>query len=161
MNRLLLAIGALLLLPGVPSVSIADEVPLVDTHIHYSHDAWHATPPAEAVKVLRAAGLRKAFVSSSSDEGTQMLRAEAPDLVVPVLRPYRRRGELSSWLRDESIIAHLEDRLGRFQYAGIGEFHVFSEDAELPVFRKVVELAMAHRLFLHAHSDEDAVRRIK
>ena len=29
-----------------------------------------ALPPAEAVKRLRAAGLRKAFVSSSSDEGS-------------------------------------------------------------------------------------------
>ena len=30
-------------------------------------------PPPEAIKVLRLAGLRKAFVSSSSDDGTQML----------------------------------------------------------------------------------------
>jgi hypothetical protein len=160
MKPLLLAIGAILMMPGAPILSIAGEIPLIDTHIHYSHDAWRATPPAEAVKVLRSAGLKKAFVSSSSDEGTQKLVAEAPDLVVAVLRPYRRRGELSSWLKDETVIAHLEDRLARYQYAGIGEFHVFSEDAELPVFRKVVQLAMAYRLFLHAHSDEDAVRRI-
>ena len=30
-------------------------------------------PPPEAIKVLRQAGLKKAFVSSSSDDGTQML----------------------------------------------------------------------------------------
>ena len=40
--------------------------------------------------MLRQAGLKKAFVSSSSDDGTQMLHKAAPDLIVPVLRPYRR-----------------------------------------------------------------------
>ncbi len=64
---------------------------LVDAHIHYSHDAWDMLPPVEAIKILRKAGLKKAFVSSSNDDGTQMLYEQAPDLVVPLLRPYRRR----------------------------------------------------------------------
>ena len=67
--------------------------PIIDVHIHYSQDAWGMLPPPEAIKVLRQAGLRKAFVSSSSDDGTQMLLKAAPDLIVPVLRPYRSRGE--------------------------------------------------------------------
>lgn len=136
------------------------ELPLVDAHVHYSHDAWEMLPPEDAVAALRKAGLRKAFVSSSSDEGTQRLHAVAPDLIVPVLRPYRRRGELRSWLRDDSVVAHLESLIGRYTYAGIGEFHVSGEDADLPVMRRVVELAREHGLFLHAHSDADAVERI-
>ena len=75
--------------------------PVIDVHIHYSHDAWSALPPPEAVKLLRQAGLRKAFVSSSSDDGTQMLLKAAPDLIVPVLRPYRRRGETGTWVKEE------------------------------------------------------------
>ncbi len=138
----------------------AEELPLVDAHIHYSHDAWEMLQPAEAIDVLRAAGLRKAFVSSSSDEGTQKLHAVAPDLVVPVLRPYRRRGETASWLRDETVIAHVEARLAAYRYAGIGEFHVNGPDADLPVMRRMVELAKANGLFLHVHSDADAVVRI-
>jgi len=59
----------------------AGELPLVDVHIHYSHDAWQRTPPPEAVRVLRDPGLKRAYVSSSSDEGTPMLYQIAPDLV--------------------------------------------------------------------------------
>ena len=134
--------------------------PLIDAHIHYSHDAWDMLPPEKAVEVLREAGLRKAFVSSSSDDGTQMLFQEAPDLIVPVLRPYRRRGELSTWYRDETIIALLEERLAKYTYAGIGEFHVYGGNVELPVVRRVIELAREKGIFLHAHSDAEAVRGI-
>ena len=74
-------------------------------------------PPPEAIKVLRRAGLKKAFVSSSSDDGTQMLLKAAPDLIVPVLRPYRARGETGSWTRDPTIIQHVEARLKANTYA--------------------------------------------
>lgn len=133
---------------------------LIDAHIHYSHDAWELLPPAEAVAVLRQAGLRRAFVSSSSDDGTQKLYEAAPELVVPVLRPYRRRGETSSWLHDASVPAMLEARLKANTYAGIGEFHAYDSDADLPVMQRVIALAREHGLFLHAHSDGNAVRRI-
>lgn len=157
MKRLLLLVCGVLLiaLPGQ-----ADDRPLIDTHIHYSHDAWDMLPPVEAVKVLRDAGLKHAFVSSSSDDGTQMLYKEAPDLIVPVLRPYRRRGELSTWFRDETVIGMIEDRLAKNTYAGIGEFHIFGDDANLPVMKRVVELAKQYGIFLHAHSDAEAVENI-
>jgi hypothetical protein len=134
--------------------------PIIDVHIHYSHDAWTPLPPPEAIKVLRQAGLKKAFVSSSSDDGTQMLYKAAPDLIVPVLRPYRRRGETGSWTKDPSIIAHVEGRLKANTYAGIGEFHVYGADADTAVMRRMVQLAHERRIFLHAHSDADAVERI-
>ena len=117
-------------------------------------------PPPEAIKVLRQAGLKKAFVSSSSDDGTQLLYKAAPDLIVPVLRPYRSRGETGSWVRDPSIIAHVEARLKANTYAGIGEFHAYGADADTPVMRRMVELAKERKIFLHAHSDADAVERI-
>jgi len=136
------------------------QVPIIDAHIHYSHDAWDTLPPVAAVKILRKAGLKKAFVSSSSDEGTQMLFKEAPDLIVPVLRPYRRRGEISTWVRDETVVGMIESLLAKNRYAGIGEFHVTGADADLPVVRRIVELAEKYTIFLHAHSDADAVDRI-
>ena len=142
------------------AATAAPGTPLIDAHLHYSHDAWPGLPPADAIRLLRAAGLKKAFVSSSSDDGTQMLLKEAPDLVVPVLRPYRQRGELSSWFRDPSVVPYLEGRLARHRYAGIGEFHVYGEDAASPVLARVIALAREHRIFLHAHSDPIAVRRI-
>jgi predicted TIM-barrel fold metal-dependent hydrolase len=106
------------------------------------------------------AGLRRALVSSSGVEGTQRLLAEAADLIVPSLRPYRARGDLGTWVRDETVVAFLEERLARARYAAIGEFHVYGGDADLPVMRRVVELARDHRLVLHAHADADAVERL-
>ena len=139
---------------------LAERAQLTDVHIHYSHDAWDLLPPEEAVAVLREAGLKRAFVSSSSDDGTQMLHKADPALIVPVLRPYRRRGETGTWLHDESVIAHVEGRLEKHRYAGIGEFHVFGADADLPVMRRMVTLAQQYGIFLHAHSDAEAVERI-
>lgn len=144
----------------LPCSAIAGELPLVDAHIHYSHDAWDIVPAEEAIKILREAGLKKAFVSSSSDEGTQKLYALAPELVVPVLRPYRKRGEINSWKYDESVIAMLTERLSNFRYAGIGEFHAFGDDIELPVLRQVIDLAIQYGIYLHAHVDSDAIYRI-
>lgn len=138
----------------------AAELPIFDAHIHYSHDTWDALPPKAAIALLREAGVMRALVSSSNDDGTQRLYAEAPDLIIPELRPYRRRGEIGGWVRDETIIAHVEDRLKRYRYVAIGEFHVSGADADLPVVRHMVQLAREHKLFLHAHSDTDAVERI-
>ncbi|MBL8702880.1 MAG: amidohydrolase [Alphaproteobacteria bacterium] len=138
----------------------AAELPLVDAHIHYSHDAWARTPPAEAVAILRKAGLRRALVSSSNDDGNQMLLQAAPDLIWPSLRPYRTRADASSWVRDGAIIDYLEARLSRHRYVAIGEFHVYGADADLPVVRRMVELARQHDLVLHAHGDVDAIDRL-
>ena len=145
---------------GTGSPLAQEQRPIIDVHIHYSQDAWTMLPPPEAIKVLRAAGLRKAFVSSSSDDGTQMLLKAAPDLIVPVLRPYRSRGETGTWTRDPSIIAHVEGRLKVNTYAGIGEFHAYGADADTPVMKRMVELARERKIFLHAHSDADAVERM-
>jgi len=134
-------------------------LPLFDAHLHYSHDAWERLPPKDAVALMRQAGLKRAMVSSSSDEGTQMLFAEAPDLVLPVLRPYRTRGEIGSWVNDPSVIPYLEQRLAKYRYVAIGEYHVFGADADGTVVRRVVQLARQHGLALHSHSDADAIER--
>jgi hypothetical protein len=137
----------------------APPLPIFDAHLHYSHDAWERVPPKEAAALMRQAGLKRAMVSSSNDDGTQKLLAEAPDLVLPVLRPYRTRGEIGTWLRDDTVVSHLEARLARYRYVAIGEYHVSGEDADLPVMRRVVALARERRLALHSHSDADAVER--
>jgi hypothetical protein len=158
-SRVAMMLAGLAGLAAIAPAAAQDRL-LVDTHIHYSHDAWEELPPRDALKVLREAGLERAFVSSSSDEGTQKLYALAPQFIVPVLRPYRKRGELSSWMHDETVIGMLETKLAANPYAGIGEFHVFGADADLPVLRKVVELAGRFGIFLHVHGDTDAVERL-
>jgi len=156
----LLRSGVLVFVPLVSLAVAAEELPIIDTHIHYSHDAWTQTPPEAAVAILREAGLKKVFVSSSSDEGTQKLVAIAPELIVPVLRPYQKRGETSIWMYDGSVIGILSERLSKFRYAGIGEFHASGDEIELPVLQQVIELARQHGIFLHVDADGDAIHRI-
>ena len=138
----------------------AQELPIFDAHVHYSYDAWERVPPREAIGLLRKAGVRRALVSSSNDDGNQKLYAEAPDIILPSLRPYRTRNDIGTWFRDETVAAYIEERLKRYRYAAIGEFHVYGADADAPVARRVVQLAKQHKIFLHAHSDVDAVERL-
>ena len=145
----------------VLSISVkAQPLPIFDAHLHYSHDACDSVPPVDVIALLRKAGVRRALVSSSGDDGQQRLHAAAPDLIVPELRPYRRRGEIGTWFRDASVITYLEQRLSRHKYVAIGEFHLYGADADLPVPRRMVELARQHKLFLHAHSDAGAIERL-
>lgn len=154
------AIAALIAASLLSAPAAASSLPIFDAHIHYSHDAWENLPPAKAISVLREAGIRRALVSSSGDEGTQRLAAAAPDLILPSLRPYRSRADVGTWVRDASVVPFLEDRLAKHRYVAIGEFHVFGADADLPVMRRTVELAKQHGLILHLHGDADAVERV-
>jgi len=138
----------------------ARELPIFDAHVHYSHDAWERVPPKEAIGLLRKAGVKRALVSSSNDDGQQKLFAEAPDLILPSLRPYRSRGDIGTWVRDDAIVGYLEERLKRYRYVAIGEFHVFGADADTPVVRRAVQLARQYKLLLHAHSDAEAIERL-
>lgn len=133
---------------------------LVDAHIHYSEDAWNSVSPQQAIALLRAAGVKRAMVSSSNDDGTQMLYRLAPQLVVPVLRPYRSRGDQTRWKHDDTVPAMLAARLARNSYAGIGEFHADGAEIDLPVVQQMIALARDHGLFLHAHVDVGGLQRI-
>ena len=154
-SALLVAIIGLICGPA-----FSQDLPLFDAHIHYSHDAVIHVPPEKAAEILRAAGVTKALVSSSDDDGTQKLLKAAPEIIVPALRPYRRRGEIGTWMYDPTVIDYVEARLAKFKYKALGEFHAYGDDIETPVLKRMIELAKEHNLLLHAHSDADAVDRI-
>jgi len=148
-------------LMGLASGLQADEpLPVADAHVHYSHDSVELTPPERVIEIMRDANLKFALVSSSDDKGTQLLTELAPDLIIPGLRPYRRRGELDTWYTDPEALAYVERLLATHRYATIGEFHIFGEGADLPIMRRLVELADEYNLVMHAHSDADAVERL-
>ena len=145
------------------ALAYADDVsqlPIADVHVHYSHDSVDLTPPSRVIELMNSANLKFALVSSSDDNGTQLLSELAPDLIIPGLRPYRRRGELGSWFTDPDALAYVERLLSENRYATIGEFHLYGETADLPIPRRVVELADEYNLVLHAHSDAEAVTRL-
>ena len=85
--RALLAFVSLLAAAGTASAD--QELPIFDAHMHYSHDAWEVVPPKQVVEILKKAGVKRAMVSSSNNEGTKMLQDVAPSVIVPELRPYR------------------------------------------------------------------------
>ena len=135
------------------------ELPIFDVHMHYSHDAWDNVPPSVALDLLRQAGVKRALVSSSNDDGQQRLLQLAPDAIVRSLRPYRTRGDVGRWARDEAVIAYLEERLAKHRYIAMGEFRIYGADVGLPVPRQMIALARKHDLVLHSHSDADAIER--
>jgi hypothetical protein len=155
-----LGLVALLARPGLTMAIGAEDDPMFDAHIHYSHDVWEAIPPEDAVRRLREAGIRRALVSGSGEGAAQMLYEADPELVIPALRPYRKRGTTGSWMHDPTVVPYLKQRLAKFRYAAIGEFHLEGAEADLPVVREVVQLANRHGLMLHVHSDADAIERI-
>jgi hypothetical protein len=163
-RRALLQAAGLTLLAGAPLRSAqAAELPIFDAHMHYSHDAWDVLPPEKALALLRQAGVRRALVSSSDDgdatRGQQRLAQLAPELILPSLRPYRQRGDQNRWVHDPTVSGYLEERLARYRYVALGEYHVFGADVDLPVPRHLVQLARQHGLVLHSHSDAEAIER--
>lgn len=51
----------------------------------------------------------------------------------------------------------VQDEFKRGYYRGIGEFHLTGKAADTDVVKKIVDFAVAHDLYLHAHADEEAV----
>src|SRR2546423_4650805 len=116
--RFLVAAAAALLLAITPA---AAQFPIFDAHIHYSKPDWSVYTPERALSILAQAGVRRAIVSSTPDDGTVMLYEKAPAGIVPVLRPYRTRDDMGSWTRDAAVAAYVAERLKRGIYRGIGE----------------------------------------
>ena len=148
------------LMLSAAAIVFAEDYPVFDAHIHYSDDVRDAIPPEQALQRLREAGIVRALVSSSGDDGTQQLYQADPTFIIPSLRPYRTRGTTTTWIQDDTVIPYLKERLSKYRYVAIGELHLQGAQADLPVMREVVKLAKQHQLMLHVHSDADAIKRI-
>ena len=156
-----LALAAVLLAAAAGSAGgQATPLPIFDTHIHYSAPDWSDYPEDRILGILANAGIRRALVSSTPDEGTIRLHRKDPARIVPILRPYRTRDDIGSWWQDPTVLAHIESRLALGVHKGIGEFHLFGGQTGTPVIRRVIELAIRDNLYLHAHSDEVAIAEL-
>jgi hypothetical protein len=156
-RRLALLVLIVLIGAAETPARAAGEVVLFDGHLHYSAPDWTVDSPEQILGILDRAGIGRALVSSTPDEGTLKLYERDPRRIVPILRPYRTREDMSTWWRDPTVIPYLEERLARGVYKGIGEFHVHGKAIRTPVLARVVELARERGLYLHAHSDDVAV----
>jgi hypothetical protein len=140
----------------------AEPLPLFDGHLHYNAEAAAPWPPAAAIDLLRRNGVRGVLLSSTPNEGTRSLADAAPAslAVVRFLRPYRSDADRGTWFRDPEIFAMLETELARGDYRGVGEFHLYGDDAANEVAQKIVDLVATRGLYLLAHADERAIELI-
>ena len=152
----------------LPLGSAAQErLRLFDGHIHYSVGSPKQYPPEKAIAILDEAGIGRALLSSTPNDGTIRLHKLFPERFIPELRPYRKTRdfetwavERASWYRDPETVTFIEEELKRGIYRGIGEFHLDGDEADTPVIRKIVDIAVARNLWLHAHSDAPAVEKL-
>jgi predicted TIM-barrel fold metal-dependent hydrolase len=154
-----LFLSALLVVLGTAAPAAA-ELPIFDAHVHYSRPDWDVYSPERALSILAAAGVRRAIVSSTPDDGTLKLYEKAPRTVVPFLRPYRTRDDMGKWHSDPGVQTYVEDRLKRGIYRGIGEFHLGAADAGGPTVKRIAELAAERDLFLQAHVDDVTIEKL-
>ncbi len=157
MRRLVLSTLLLVLGTAAPG---AAQLPIFDAHVHYSRPDWTVYSPERALFMLTSAGVRRAIVSSTPDDGTMMLYEKAPKTVVPFLRPYRTRDDMGQWHSDPGVETYVEERLKRGIYRGIGEFHLSAPDAGAPTVRRIAELAADRNLFLQAHVDDVTIEKL-
>jgi hypothetical protein len=163
--RRLLASLLVLLFATVSSplagAQVEADLPIFDAHIHYNREVWSLYSVDEALALLDQAGVYRAFVSSTPDEGSLLLYARAPERIVLDLRPYRIPADQASWTRDPSILPYLQERLDERAYRGIGEFHLLSGEVErTDMPREVAALAAGRGLVLHAHADAPALEQL-
>jgi hypothetical protein len=142
-------------------------MPLFDAHLHYNDDAQAAYPVADVLARFRDAGVTTILATSRPNDGTKALLIGAARAgggaprVVPFIRPYRNAADRATWFNDPAIFALIEAELARpIHWRGIGEFHVFGNDADTPWVRKIVALAVSRDLWLHAHCDDGALEHL-
>jgi len=147
--------------PAKAARSSQERLPIIDTHVHYKEPAWEVYPPDTIISLLKKAGVEKALVSSTPDEGTRMLYKEDPERILPFLRPYHADINSSNWYLKEKVFPYILERLEMPIYKGIGEFHIHNSfDADSPIIKKTVRLAVERNLYIHVHSDHRAVETI-
>jgi len=159
-------LAAVPLLPAPLAVVVAngpddDDLPIFDAHIHYNRDAWGLYGVDDALALLDQAGVRRAFVSSTPDDGTLLLYQRAPDRIVPSLRLYRTPADQVTWTRDGSILPYVAERLGDgTPYRGLGELHLLPGQAGAGVPRGIAALAANQQLVLHTHAGAVALEEL-
>jgi hypothetical protein len=132
---------------------------IFDAHLHYNYDPSPFYSLDTVLDLFRRNSIAGIVANSRPNRGTQQLvDAKAPGLwVVPFIRPYRVRSDAQNWFNDPAIYELIEVEYKRGYYRGVGEFHLLGDQANSPWVKKTVDFAVAHDLYMLAHSDEQAV----
>jgi hypothetical protein len=156
------AIGCVAVVLGVMMAAGAAgaELAIFDAHIHFSGPDWTVYSAEQALEILARAGVRRAIVSSTPDDGTLKLYEKSPKGIVPFLRPYRTRDDMSTWARDPEIAAYVEERVKRGVYRGIGELHMDRSDVDGATVKRLAAIAAQRDLFFQAHVDDETMDKL-
>ena len=152
--------GAVLLaLLAGGSAGAQSELKLFDAHLHYNWEPKPFYPLEQVLSTFRRNGVTGILATSRPNDGTRALfDAKQPGLwVVPFIRPYRVLSDVQTWHSDPAIFEMVQTEYKRGIYRGIGEFHIHGKAAAGELVKKLVDFAVEHDLYLHAHCDEEAL----
>ncbi len=151
------------------SAYAVEPLPVFDAHMHYNIEARESYPPAKVLEIFRQTNVRGILATSRPNDGTVLLMNAAssanPALtVVPFIRVYRDRADYGTWHKNPEIVAMIEREYAegamKGKVRGIGEFHLYGDEAKSKEFAQIVAFALKNDLWLHAHSDEAAIEYI-
>lgn len=134
--------------------------PLFDTQVHYNEESWFRVSVDAVINTAEELNVPWMLVGSMPNEGTWRLHQRDPARVIPMLVPGFSRADRDTWFNNEKIVAYIETELMHKPYRGIGEFFLFDGQVDTPVVRRMVELAVAKDLVLHARSDPNALQQL-
>lgn len=161
LTRLLLLVFLCSLGLGARAQPAASEsaLPLFDAHLHYNWEPSPRVPLDQALELFKRTGVRGILANSRPNAGTHALYAKRSEAlqVVPFLRPYRVRADVTNWFNNPETMTLIRDEFQHGYFAGIGEFHLHGDETRSPVVADMVRFAREHRMMLHAHSDVPAL----
>lgn len=150
----------------VTTAQAVEPLPVFDAHMHYNIEARDSYPPAKVLEIFRQSNVRGILATSRPNDGSVLLMKAAaaanPALtVVPFIRVYRDRADYGTWHKNPEIVAMIEREFAegamKGKVRGIGEFHLYGDEAKSKEFAQIVAFAQKNDLWLHAHSDEAAI----
>jgi Tat protein secretion system quality control protein TatD with DNase activity len=165
MKTVIAAFFALLALLTLGNLG-AQTMSLFDAHMHYNVEARNEYPPEKVLEIFKRNNVRGILANSRPNEGSELLAALAaktqPELnVAPFIRVYRDRADYGTWHKNPEIVAMIEREFAsgffKGKVRGIGEFHIYGDEARSKEFAQIVAFAKKHDLWLHAHCDEAAL----
>jgi hypothetical protein len=154
--------GSALIIAAFDALAV-EPLRVFDAHMHYNIEAREAYPPAKVLEIFRQSNVRGILATSRPNEGSELLMKAAPEslTIVPFIRVYRDRADYGTWHKNPEIVTMIEREFAegamKGKVRGIGEFHLYGDEAKSKEFAQIVAFAQKHDLWLHAHSDEAAI----
>lgn len=136
------------------------EPPIFDAQVHYNQEAWSRVSVKAIMNTTEELNVPWLLVGSTPNEGTWRLYGKDPDRVIPMLVPGISRADRDNWYSDVRMLEYIEAELKQHPYRGLGELFLFDVQAKTPVVKRVLELAVTHRLVFHTRSDPAAIKHI-